>query len=712
MTGVAALQRKIGAYLPAAECAEIEGAYKYSESAHSGQFRASGRPYIQHPLTVADILADWRFDAQSIIAALLHDVVEDTPINLPQVREKFGGAIARLVEGLSKMERIEGMDRRTQEAETFRKILLTAADDWRVLFIKLADRLHNMRTLSAISESPRRRRIALETLTIYAPIAERLGFYPVRDELQNLAFRYLRPHRYRVLSKALSNSKAGSRNVIERIEKHIGEALKKRGVQGELEKRRKNLHSIYRKMEKERLSFARVEDIVGFRLIVGGRMECYAALGALHEAFVPVPGRFKDYIAAQKSNGYQSLHTALQTREGVKLEIQIRTRAMHEVAEHGLAAHWMYKQEDARPDAAQAEAMNRLSSLLRMHAENDAPGDFMEYLRMELSPGEMYVLTPEGEAVRLPPDSTALDFAYAIHTDVGDRAESAVVNGANMPLSRRLQSGDQVSVRTNSDVRPMPHWLGIARTARARSRIRHVLNEASRDDSAVLGRKLLEGALQKIGASSDEIADEHWRAFLRSRNMEKPEDLYLHIGLGRMLPDIAARALLRRRGLRGGGIAPVLIAGAGSAAISLSQCCHPLPFESIVGILRKNRGLEIHSDKCPAVRSSGRRSEKWIETAWSEKAAQFSHRGAIILECRNRPGLASAVSSAIGARDINIVKFHFHGGESSRDSIQMETIVEVPSLAELERLLDALLQLPEVIDARRNLRDLSRPPEL
>ena len=707
MTGIVALQRKTGAYLSSAELGAIEDAYNYSKNAHLGQVRASGRPYIQHPLTVADILADWRFDAQSIVAALLHDVVEDTPVSLPQVREKFGVAIARLVEGLSKMERIEGIDRRAQEAETFRKIILAAADDWRVLFIKLADRLHNMRTLSAIGEPSRRRRIALETLTIYAPIAERLGFYPVRDELQNLSFRYLRPHRYGVLSKALNNSKASRRHVIARVEDAIGAALKKHGIVGALEKRRKNLHSIYQKMERRRLTFAQVEDIVGFRLVVGDRMQCYLALGALHECFTPLPGRFKDYIATKKSNGYQSLHTALQTGEGVTVDIQIRTRAMHEIAENGLAAHWMYKQADAAPDAAQIDAMNRLSSLVRLHAENDAPGDFMEYLRVELSPGEIYVLTPEGAAMRLPPDSTALDFAYAIHTDVGDRAESAVVNGANMPLSRRLQSGDQVSVKTNPDVRPMPHWLGIAKTARARSHIRHILNAASRGDSIALGRKLLEGALQRIGSSPEEIRDDHRRAFLRANNMEAADDLHLALGLGKMLPDIAARELLRRQVRRGrkSPIAPVSIAGAGSAAITLSPCCHPLPCEPIVGILRKNRGLVVHANECPAVRSSGRRSEKWIETAWSEKAVFGVHRSAIILECRNKPGLATAVSSAISARDINIVNFNFNSGELSRDSIQLETIVEVSSLAELERLLEALRRLPDVIDATRHWRD-------
>ncbi len=712
MAGIAALQRKIGAYLAPAEMREVDGAYHYSKGAHSGQLRASGKPFIQHPLAVADILADWRFDAQSIAAALLHDVVEDTTVSLEQVREKFGPAVSRLVGGLSKIERIEGIDRRAQEAETFRKILITAAADWRVLFIKLADRLHNMRTLAAIGEPSRRRRIALETLMIYAPIAERLGFSPVKDELQNLSFRYLRPHRYRVLSKALNLSKAGNRRIILNIETIIREALAKYGVEGVLEKRRKNLYSIYQKMEKQRLSFAEVQDIIGFRLIVGERMHCYAALGALHESFSPAPGRFKDYIAIPKSNGYQSLHTALLTKEGVKVEIQIRTGKMHEVAEHGIAAHWTYKQ-DAAPGGAQDEAVTRLSSLVRLQAENAAPGDFMEYLRGELSQEEMYVLTPKGETVRLPPNATALDFAYFIHTDVGNRAESAVVNGAPMPLSRRLQPGDQVSVKTNPDSRPMPHWLSVAKTARARSHIRHVLNAASRDDSAALGRKLLAAALQKIDRAPplEDIEENHWRAFLRANNMSAPEDLYLELGLGKMLPGIVARGLLQRqvrRGATGFRLQPVSIAGAGGAAITLSPCCYPLPFESIVGVLQKNRGLVVHADKCPAVQRRGRRSEKWIDAAWSEKAAQNTHRSAVTLECRNKPGLASAVSSAISGQDINIVTFNFSQAEQSRDSLQIETVVEVPSLERLQRLLNALRQIPDVIDAVRR-RPESRP---
>ena len=705
MSGVAALQRKLSAYLPEDSLRDIDKAYRYSSNAHLGQVRASGKPYIQHPLAVADILADWSFGGEAIQAALLHDVVEDTPVSIQQVREAFGGTVALLVDGLSKIDRIEGIDRRAQEAETFRKILVAAADDWRVMFIKLADRLHNMRTLGAIGDTERRQRIARETLNIYAPIAERMGFSPLSDELQNLSFRCLHPHRYRVLSKALNNSKANSRNVIGRTEKAINEALAKYQIVGNLAKRRKNLHSIYDKMEKQRLSFAQVEDLIGFRLIVNDRITCYLALGALHEKFTPVPTRFKDYIAMPKSNGYQSLHTALITREQIRVEIQIRTASMHEVAEHGLAAHWRYKTPPEAVEDSQSEALKRLSSLVQLHAENTAPGEFMEYVKVELSPGEIYVLTRDGDAVSLPAGATALDFAYAIHSDIGNHAEKAEVNGAIMPISTRLRSGDHVEVKANEHIMPLPHWLNFAKTARARSHIRHKLSTISHKDSASLGQKLLKNALLKISDEKpDDIAEEHWRSFLGANNMKQREDLYAALGMGKVMPDIAARGLLRRRVRqdKNAKLRPLLISGAGSAAIKLPSCCYPLPFESIVGIMQKNHGLVVHADRCPMAQTApGRRFEKWIDAAWSDKAAGVLHHSAISLECRNRAGLAAVVSSTISNLGVNMVTFNFSAGALTHDSIQMETIVEVPSLAELERLLSVLRTLPDVIEAKR-----------
>lgn len=711
MAALAALRRKLSAYLPSSRLADVEAAYEYSESAHSGQTRASGKPFIMHPLTVADILADWQFDSPSIVAALLHDVVEDTPVTLEQIRQKFGGDIAHLVDGLSKIGRLEGIDRQEREAENFRKLLLAASKDWRVIFIKLADRLHNMRTLSAISPSSRRRAIAAETLAVYAPIADRLGFSPVRDELQNLAFCHLRPHRHRVLAKALKQSAAGSRQTITRIETKIREALGGlRLSHAEIETRKKNLYSIHSKMESKNLSFAQVEDIVGFRVIVGERMECYLAMGKMHELFLPAPSRFKDYIAIPKSNGYQSLHTTLMSTSGIRVELQIRTRAMHEVAEHGLAAHWIYKQQGAALDKTQREALARLSSLVRLHAENPAPGEFMRHVKVDLSPAEMYILTPKGQIITLPHGATALDFAYAIHSNVGDHAERAVVNGQTMPMATQLKTGDQVAIETHADISPLPHWLNYAKTARSRSRIRNRINTAGREDATMLGEKLLKKSLGQLAMTADAIADDDWRGFLSANGLGGRADLYLAIGLGKILPDIAARGLARRQTGKGGKDAPLLIAGSGNAAIKLSSCCNPLPFEPIIGVLKKDQGLVVHSSVCPMVPKLNRRSQKWIEVAWHDNPGRRLYFAAITLECRNRPGLITGISGAISERDINIVTCNFDGGDMAHSAINLEMIVEVPNLTALESLLDALRKKPEVLRADRRMQEEQPQP--
>ena len=705
---ISALNAKLASYLPADKLAEIDVAYRYSESAHSGQKRASGKPYILHPLTVADILADWRADVSSIIAALLHDVVEDTPITLAQIQEAFGNDIANLVDGLSKIERIQGIGRDMREADNFRKLLLAAATDWRVVFIKLADRLHNMRTLSAISSNTKRRWIAGETLEIYAPIAGRLGISKVQDELQNLAMRYLHPNRFRVLTKALKNSNSNSRTAIDKAETLLREGMQAQGIEFTMEKRRKNLYSIYRKMERNQLSFAQVEDIIGFRLIVENRAACYQTLGVLHELFIPMSHRFRDFIALPKFNGYQSLHTGLLAKGGVKIDLQIRTAAMHEIAEHGLAAHWLYKQKESKVDSAQAEALQRLSSLVRLHAENTAPAEFMENVKIDLFPAEMLVLTPNGKIITLPQQATALDMAYAIHTEVGDHAERAMINGKVMPLAMKLNSGDQVEIITNVAISPLPHWLTFVKTARARSRIRHVLQTTAEKESVAVGKNILTLAVHRLAPEVKNIEDidsSHWRTVLGGNNFKTQQELYRALGLGEMLPDVVARALLRRR-VRSRGdekMQPILIAGAGRSAIHLSPCCYPLPSEPIVGLLRKERGLIIHSGGCPTVNNNSRRSERWTEVQWSPDAGTRVHRSALRLQCKNRPGLISTISSVIGKHHVNIVTCHFDGGALERDSIVLEMIVEVHTLAELEKLLSMLLRQSEVLAAERKI---------
>ena len=709
---IGALREKLAAYLPADKLSAVDAAHRYSESAHSGQKRASGKPYILHPLTVADILADWHADAPSIIAALLHDVVEDTPITLEQIKETFGGEIAGMVDGLSKVERLQGIDRDMRDAENFRKLLLAAAADWRVVFIKLADRLHNMRTLSAIASPVRRRLIAGETIEIYAPIAERLGIHPVQEELQNLCFRHLHPHRFRVLTKAMKSSGENSRAAIDGIEATLRDGMARHGLEVAMKKRKKNLYSIYKKMERASLSFAEVEDILGFRIIVKDRAACYQTLGALHELFTPLPHRFRDFIAIPKENGYQSLHTGLISKGGVKIDVQIRTAEMDEIAEHGLAAHWRYKQPGgAAVDEMQARALRQLSSLVQLHAENPAPAEFMENIKVDLFPAEMLVITPKGKIVTLPRGATALDMAYAIHTEIGDHAERAMVNGKPLPLSMPLNSGDQVEIITNPAVAPLPHWLTSAKTARARSRIRHVLRETAEGESASIGRNLLVAEMRRLVPEMEleEIEDDHWRTVLGGNGFKSKDALYRALGLGNLMPEVVARALLRRRvrsgaggsGSEGGGVQPILIAGAGRSAIHLSPCCHPLPMEPIVGLLRKERGLVVHSGDCPAVSGSSKRSGRWTEVQWSLDAATRHHRSIIHLHCNNHPGLISTVSSRISGQGINIVTCHFDGGASERQSILLEMMVEVRTLEELETLLAHLQKIPEVLTAER-----------
>ena len=708
---IGALKRKLEDYLPPERSAKVEEAYLYSKNAHSGQTRASGKPYIQHPVAVADILADWHADTPSLVAALLHDVVEDTAITLDQIQKHFGKDISGMVDGLSKIERLHAINRDIREAESFRKLLLAAASDWRVVFIKLADRLHNMRTLSSISGPEKRRRIARETLEVYAPIAGRLGIRHVQDELQNLAFRHMHPYRFRVLTKALKRSNAHSRQSIENVESVIRKGMEKYEIRADIKKRRKSLYSVHEKMDRKRLSFAQVEDIIGFRLVVEDRITCYQMMGVLHELFVPVPHRFRDFIAIPKSNGYQSLHTGFVTPNGIKVDVQIRSRAMDEVAENGLAAHWLYKRNENSMDKVQKEALQRLSSLVRLHAENATPREFMENIKIDLIPEEMYVLTPEGEIVTLSRGATALDMAYSIHTEVGDHAERAIINGQTLPVSVQLKSGDQVEIVTNEAIHPLPHWLVYAKTARARSRIRQVLHATARKESTAIGKNLLVNALRRLvpDIRLDDIGGNDWRPVLGGNNLKTPEDLYCALGLGEMLPDIVARALLKRRvkqqgpGEDGDRLDPISIAGAGRSAVQMSSCCYPLPYEPIVGILRKAHGLIIHSAECSAVRTANKRSERWTDVQWSDSADKRLHCAALRAQCQNRPGLIYTLSGVISDMGVNIVSFNFDGGAMEQESLWLECILEVGSLEDLRRVLSQLGQLPEVLQVSRHM---------
>lgn len=696
------------AYLPQDEIDFVVKSYHYSEKAHAGQKRDSGRPFIIHPLTVADILADWRLDSKAIAAALLHDVVEDTPITSAQIRRAFGGEVAGLVDGISKIDHIQKLERSVREAENFRNLFVSAISDWRVFFIKLADRLHNMRTISGIAEPDRRRRIINETMEIFAPLAERLGLRRVQEELQILSFKHLKPHRFRILSKALKHARADDNSTLTRTEAQLREALDAAGFAYQLEKRKKNLYSIHRKMVEDRIRFSEIEDILGFRIIVDSRDACYRTLGIVHGLFVPIRERFKDYIAIPKANGYQSLHTRGITKTGAKVDVQIRSRTMHRIAESGIASHWIYKQYgDTDAAEVQQHAMQHFSSLLSLYDKSESSRDFLEYTKVELIAKEMYILTPTGEVLQLPREATGLDVAYAIHTEVGNHAASIIVNARHRPLFTALENGDQVRVLTHPGIHPRPQWLRHAKTARARSHIRNYLNKQSKEDLIATGRQLLATALQSIDETltPDDITEDGWQHFFKTHDFKDRNTLYQRFALGQIIPEIAARTLLRRQLKKHAQkLKPLLIEGAGVTAITLSECCCPLPYEPIVGLLRKEHGLIIHSTQCETLGVMSQKSEKWLEVAWSPTSHEQLHNGRLLLQCKNATGLATTVAGHISNANVNIAQLNFSGGESRAATLVLNVVVEVHDINELETLMQGLAKLPQVLDCRRDLR--------
>lgn len=701
----ASIRKKLGEHATLGQIELLDKALALSERAHRGQSRADGRPYFTHPLAVADVLCDWQMDFPAIIAALLHDVVEDTEVTLGAIEETFGGGVALLVDGVSKIEKLEDQSKEVRRAESFRKILLAITRDWRVIFIKLADRLHNIRTLSSLPDPRTRKRIARETLDIYAPIADRLGLSGVCRELQNQSFRHLHPHRYRVLSKALKNSAGSHRKAIEGTREMILSRLAEQRIKATVTAREKNLFSVYRKMAEKRLSFSDVEDIIGFRIVVRDRLTCYLALGVVHMCFQPIPTKFDDYIAVPKSNGYQSLHTTVKDDNGVTLELQVKSESMHAFAEQGLAAHWLYKQRsDTVVEDVQIAANQRLKSLMSLHTENADPGEFLENVKMDLYPEEIYIMTPKGEIVTVPKGSCALDFAYQIHSDLGNRASFVRINGKPMPLSTKLSTGDVVEVVTSERTTPLPHWINFVTTARARSQIRHRLRVAEADQAEKVGEQLLISAFNKLEADSESVSAEQWKTFFFSKPFGSLPELHREIGLGKVSADLMAYELLSgaRKGKRPAkaSVQPIAISGRLSSAIRFAECCHPLPGEPIVGVMRKGRGLVIHQDSCPEIEEQKGKAI-WADVTWDEGASEQHYPAPINVECVNQPGIASTVCGIIANHQVNIAEFALQGGGRHNRHVMMRVRLEVNSLGQCQRLLDDLVRDPNVVAARR-----------
>src|SRR5512134_2578780 len=536
-------------YLKPKDVARLAEAYRFSESAHAGQKRQSGDPYISHPLAVAEILAGWHLDGQALVAALLHDVMEDTSVTKAEISDTFGKPVADLVDGVSKLDKIEFQSAEDAQAENFRKMLLAMARDVRVILIKLADRLHNMRTLDAVSPA-KRKRVARETMEIYAPIANRLGLNTLYHELQELAFSHLYPLRYRVLAKATKAARGNRREVVGKIEAGIKAKLAEAGIAATVFGREKHLFSIYRKMTEKHLSFSEVHDIYGFRVIVKDVPTCYLALGVLHGLYKPVPGKFKDYIAIPKGNGYQSLHTALIGPYGVPVEVQVRTEQMHRLAEAGVASHWMYKDDEASLSDLQKKTHQWLQSLLEIQNQSRDPHEFLEHVKVDLFPDEVYVFTPKGKILSLPRGATAVDFAYSVHTDIGNKCVAAKVNGELVPLRTELRNGDRIEIITTGYAKPNPAWLQYVRTGKARSNIRHFLKTMQYQESAALGEKLLDQALRGLKSSLAGVDEAAWERVVRDGGARSREELLADIGLGKRLPAVVARRLLKKSDLQ------------------------------------------------------------------------------------------------------------------------------------------------------------------
>ena len=708
-------------YMTQAEVNNVRSAYKFADEAHLGQLRNSGEPYITHPIAVAQQCAEWKLDAQALMAALLHDAIEDCGVTKPELIERFGAPVAELVDGLTKLEKLEFNTREENQAESFRKMLLAMARDVRVILIKLADRTHNMRTLS---DAPREKwaRISSETLDIYAPIAHRLGLNTTYRELQELSFQHLHPWRYATLTKALQKSRGRRRDVIKRVQAEVETAFKTEGIAVGISGREKTLYSIYRKMDEKHLSFAQVTDIYGFRVIVGKLNACYTAMGVLHQHYKPLPGKFKDYIAIPKINGYQSLHTTLVGPFGTNIEFQMRTEAMHVVAESGVAAHWLYKAADPDSDASQRLGTQWLQSLLDIQHETRDAAEFWDHVKIDLFPEAVYVFTPKSQIMAMPRDATIVDFAYAIHSDIGHRAVAAKVNGEQVPLRSELHNGDVIEIITSTVASPNPGWLGFVRTGKARSKIRHHLKTMALAESQELGEKMLTQALRAEGIEKlpeDSKSDRPlWEKILRFSGNRSRADLLTDVGLGKRIASMVAKrivVLLAERGEKPDGLllsrerytahesvsqGSLLLDGTEGASVQFALCCKPIPGDGIVGYLGRGEGLVVHTDDCAvAKRLQHRDSERFIAVDWSDEPTRLFET-ALLITVANGKGVLARVAASLASAEADITHVNM-GQERAQDATELRFGVAVRDRVHLASVLRSVKRTPSVLRVQR-----------
>ena len=690
-------------YLEPDQVDQLRETCYFATEAHAGIYRKSGEPYIFHPLAVARILANVRFDHQTLQGALLHDVIEDTPYTKEQIGLHFGPEVANLVDGVSKLTQIHFNSKLEAQAENFRKMFLAMAKDLRVIMIKLADRLHNMRTLGAMRPESRRR-IARETLEIYAPIAGRLGMNHLRQELEDLGLSHLHPLRFQILQDAVRRMSGNRREIVGQLETRIQSRLENEGITARVMGRSKHLWGIYQKMRHKRLPFKEVYDVYAVRIIVENADTCYRVLGAMHSLYKPIMGRFKDYIAIPKANGYQSLHTVLFGPNGVPIEAQIRTEEMHVMAEVGVAAHWRYKSGgDGQGSHAQQRAREWLRKLLDMQRRAGNPVEFLESVKVDLFPDEVYVFTPRGEIIELPRGATAVDFAYAIHSDVGNTCVGAKVDRRLAPLRTPLSTGQTVEVIITPTARPNPAWLNFVVTAKARASIRHYLKHLQREEAILLGKRLLEKALIGHTGGLGELPTGPIQALVQEFNLSSFDDLLADIGLGNRVAALIAKRLLPEDEADettspDASAQPLLIKGTEGTVVSFGKCCRPLPGDAIIGYLNAGRGIVVHRDHCKNVAGYRKSPDKWIEVEWeSHVNADFSVE--LRLDVANRRGVLATIAAAISATDSNIETINT--SERDGNTTTMHLLLNVRDRAHLARVIRQLRTLPEALKLAR-----------
>ena len=707
MNNISALDSALQTYLSREQSNQVKRAYFFAEQAHHGQYRRSGEPYVTHPLAVAGILADMHMDHQSLMAAMLHDVIEDTGIDKIAIETQFGETVAELVDGVSKLNQIEFDTLEVKQAENFRKMALAMAKDIRVILVKLADRLHNMRTLGVLTVD-KRRRIARETLEMYAPIAQRLGMNTVRIELENLGFGAQHPMRAERISAALRQARGNRKELVEKVRLQIVACLQQEGHGAEVRGREKHLYSIYTKMKTKRKSFSDIMDIFAFRIIVDSVDSCYRVLGCIHSLYKPVHGEFKDYIAIPKANGYQSLHTVLMGMHGVPIEIQIRTRDMEEMANNGIAAHWLYKASDGdtgNVSGSHARARQWVQGLLDMQQRAGNSLEFIENVKIDLFPDEVYVFTPKGDILELPRGATAVDFAYAVHTGVGNSCVACRINRRLAPLSEPLQSGQTVEILTAPGARPNPAWFNYAVTAKARTNIRHFLKQQRQEDSIALGRRLLDKSLASLDTSLEQLDKDNLDAYLSRAGYASPEQLLEDIAKGNRVATITAQQLLGEGDdAENGSVqlasAPVAIRGTEGFMVSYAKCCHPIPGDAVAGYLSSERGIVVHREHCHNLAELREHPDRLVPLRWDEEVeGEFS--AALRIEVENRRGMIAVLATRIYSLDVNIEKISSEDKDYQFSYVDLEMSVKNRlQLATVMRRIRALKEVRKVVRSK------------